>query len=167
MSIFVATDTLQKNRFRCCAASGIIRKDSVENLDSVSKLVEIKMCFCYAKKNRWNKLLRWQKANRALVFLAIPIKDNEHGCPLEVEIIRQGLCVRRNSERYNSFVEEFDHFTFWIRNCIHLLATNSARVEEIDEYRLLVCLRFLEGGRVVRFPLNRVSHDKPPFLQDL
>jgi hypothetical protein len=89
------------------------------------------------------------------------IQSNESWCPFDVEFCSESV-IRGNSEGYNILINKIGYVVVRIRNCIHLLATNSTRIKEIQEDSSILGRGF--GNRVIhiRFPLNLFGHSKPP-----
>jgi len=74
-----------------------------------------------------------------MVFLASGVKGYDRRCPLDIEISCYRLCIESHLQRYHPLIYKFDYLWIWVRNCTHLLASNSERVEKIKQDRLVLC----------------------------
>jgi hypothetical protein len=71
-----------------------------------------------------------------MVLFTVAVKGHKGWCPLHIKIRRQRLIIEMHTEGHNVAIYEFRHLGIGIRNRIHLLTTNSARVKEIKQYGL-------------------------------
>jgi hypothetical protein len=56
-----------------------------------------------------------------------------------------GLVVKIDTQRDEIFFDKTNYIAFRIRNCIHLLAANSVRVEEIEQDWFVLFLPHTQG----------------------
>ncbi len=90
------------------------------------------------QNQRRDQFFRRKKTNRPMMLFAVAVKGHKGWCPLHVKIGRQWLSIEKHTERHNVSIYEFRHLGIGIRNRIHLLTANSARVKEIEQYGLVL-----------------------------
>ena len=73
-----------------------------------------------------------------MVLLTIIIEHHQGGGPGDLEIRGEGFGIRLHLQWDHLLADEFAHFGIRVRNRTHLLTTNSARAEKIEEDRLLL-----------------------------
>ena len=81
----------------------------------------------------------------------------------DIKIFGQGHAVRFDTKGYHVDIYELGHFIIRIRNRTHLLTANSAGIEEVEQYRFLLCLGFTESRGHVSYPCD-LSHRFPPLF---
>jgi len=114
----------------------MILQDLLKHSDCLTESFTLKVRFPDPEQQRRNKLLRRKEAYSSVMLFSISVEGDQCGGPLYVEVNGQGLVVKRDPQRDQIILDEFGHFFVGIRNRIHLLATDSARVVEIQQYGL-------------------------------
>ena len=81
-------------------------------------------------------------------FVAIRIQDDDGGSPFHLKLRHQGSVGNLNLDRDKIIIHELDNLVVRVRNCTHLLATDSLGVEKIQQYRFVYHFRsFLCQGK--------------------
>src|SRR3972149_1205180 len=100
------------------------------------EVLEIKIALPNPRQEHWNQLFWGKKTDCPVVLFSFKIQNNESGGPLKVEVLGQG-CIGCHLQRNQGLLNEFNDFDLGVRNRTHLLAANSAGVEEIEENRFV------------------------------
>jgi len=144
MGGFVAAHSAEVDRLRRRAALGVFGQDRVEMGYCGIELVRVEVDLPHSQQQRRDELLGREEAYRAVVFLAVVVKDDDGGCPRNLEFGRQRT-VGLDLDRHHSVHYEIGNFFIGVRNCTHLFAADSARVEEIEQDRLFFRLPPAQG----------------------
>lgn len=160
MSALVAAHAVKKDGFRSGIALGVLAENSLQAGDGILPLVEIEGDFRTAQQKGWNQLLGRQETDTSMVFIALPIERYQGRGPLDLKFLGKGIVVVRQPDRDHIPVDKGLHSRIWIRNRIHLLATDSAGIEEVQEHGPLLLLGSLKSSTQFRFPSYFVFHDR-------
>jgi hypothetical protein len=80
-----------------------------------------------------------------MVFATVVVQDDQGRRPLHIKIVCLRLCVERQTYGDHMTLDKLDDINVWIRNRIHLFTTNSVRIVEVKEHRLVFSLGSSNG----------------------
>ena len=133
MIALVSGHSLQVDGFRGRVALGIIQEELLQCGEGITELPLVKMAFGHAEHQGRDQLFRCQEANGSVVFFTVSVQGDQGGCPLDIEVRGKGFGIKSNLDGDHVLVDELNDLRIRVRNCTHLLTTNSARVEEIEQ----------------------------------
>lgn len=116
----------------------------------------------YRKVQECDKLIRREKTGRSCRFLSLGIQDDQRGSPFDRIFFAVPFVVEWDSDGQEMFHYVISYLLFRIRNCIHLLTTDSSGIKEIQQH--LSFLGFGPGYNLfhICFPWNCRAHRTPP-----
>jgi hypothetical protein len=125
----------------------------------LSPSISIHVSFCYAEHNRGNKFFRRQKPYDSVMLHSVAVKNYHRGGVLNSEPPRPyRQRPRFYAQRNRIFRYEVYRAPVGIRNRIQLSARASARIEEIQQYRLILDPSHGHCHVAVVFPSYSIVH---------
>jgi len=86
-----------------------------------------------SKHESWYEILRREESLVAVDLVTVLVNSNKSRGPLDTVLTSQWLLIIPDAYGNNMLTHKIRHGLVRIRNCIHLLATHSVGVEEIQE----------------------------------
>ncbi len=78
------------------------------------------------------QFIRREKAHDIMIRVAVLIQEKKTRSPFHLELAGKRLVLVAYAERNAMLMHMGRHFVVWIRNRIHLLAADSARIVKIQ-----------------------------------
>jgi hypothetical protein len=123
-------------------ATGILRQNLVIEAQGPVAQPLVEERFADGKGESGYELLRPHKTNHPIMLSSVLVDQDQGGSILNMESSRKRAGRARGHPKGNTgAIDEFYNPRIGIRNCIHLFARSSARVEKIQENIL-----FLDSG---------------------
>ncbi len=147
---------------RGCSRFRIADQNLLKALDGLLKLIEVEFGPPLPENDLTAEVLRWQKTDETMMFIAVGIEDNDGGGPFHTETADQGLILDEiDLEGDKTLLNGKTDICIGIGNSFQLLASYSKPVMKIgqDQFLFLPCPRLSRRQR--HFPL-RSWHDLFP-----
>lgn len=99
------------------------------------------------------------------MLYSFSVKSYNGRRPFDIEVISQRFSTIFDTQRYYVFIDETNYSIIRIRNCIHLLTTDSPGVKKIKQYILIFSASLVEGRSHLGFPLDLIFHSHSSYTK--
>jgi len=159
-------DSAEEDRLgRAGACRGFLHK-LIQHFRGLVESIRVEGGLGPAQMEKRHQLVRGQKAHELVMRVLLAIKHQEPRSPFDHVAPCMRLLIVANAQRDHIGIYTLGHLGVWIRHRIHLLATDSAGIEEIQQHKLVLPVGPGQSVLHIRFPVNAFRHGIPSLFSD-